>query len=170
MLIETSRTMILDGGARGKVYGVSPGFVCGTFIRDARGGSMTEFVPIGYVESGFREIQDDPDVFEGAVSSIRVLDEYADGLYRLEAVKRLYVIFLFDRAEGYRLVIHPRGDRSRPERGVFATRSPYRPNPIGLAVVELLGVEGNVVTVRDLDAIDGSPVLDIKPCEDNVSC
>lgn len=131
---------------------------------------MTEFVPIGYVESDFKEIQHDPDVFKGAVSRIRVLEEYTDGLYRLEATRRLYVIFVFDRAEGYRLVVHPRGDRSRPERGVFATRSPYRPNPIGLAVVGLLGVEGNLMTVRDLDAIDGTPVLDIKPCEDNVSC
>lgn len=128
-------------------------------------GEAFEFEPIGYVESEFKEIQHDPDVFRGTVSRIQVLDEYAGGLYRLGRFERLYVIFVFDRAEGYRLVIHPRGDPDRPERGVFATRSPYRPNPIGLAVVELLGVEGNVLTVRDLDAIDGTPVLDMKPCE-----
>ncbi len=124
-----------------------------------------KFEPIGYVESEFKEIQHNPDVFRGTVSRIRVLDEYAGGLYRLERLEHLYVIFVFDRAEGYRLVIHPRGDPNRPERGVFATRSPYRPNPIGLAVVELLGIEGNVLTVRDLDAIDGTPVLDLKPYE-----
>jgi tRNA (adenine37-N6)-methyltransferase len=126
---------------------------------------LFEFTPIGFVESFFEGIQDDPDVFKGTVSRIRVLEEYSDGLYRLENSERLYVIFVFDRAEGYRLVIHPRGDVTRPERGVFATRSPYRPNPIGLAVVDLLGIEGNVLTVRNLDAIDGTPVLDIKPWE-----
>lgn len=126
-------------------------------------------VPIGYVQSEFNDVQHDPDVFRGAVSRIRVLDEYADGLYRIEKFERLYVIYLFDRSEGCRLVIHPRGDPGRPERGVFATRSPYRPNPLGLSVVDLVGVEGNVLTVRGLDAIDKTPVLDIKPCEDNVT-
>jgi tRNA-Thr(GGU) m(6)t(6)A37 methyltransferase TsaA len=121
------------------------------------------FVPIGFVESDFKEIQDDPGIFQGTTAVIRILDEYADGLFRLESYKRLYVIYAFDRAEGYRLVLHPRGDKSRPERGVFATRAPYRPNPIGLTVVELLSIEGNTLTVRNLDAIDGTPVLDIKP-------
>jgi tRNA (adenine37-N6)-methyltransferase len=125
-----------------------------------------EFTPIGFVESDFKEIQDDPDIFRGTVSRVRVRDEFAGGLYRLERYQHLYIIFVFDRAQGYRLVIHPRGDASRPERGVFATRAPYRPNPIGLAVVELISVEGSVLTVRDLDAIDGTPVLDIKPYED----
>ena len=129
---------------------------------------MRGFEPIGFVENDFTGIQDDPDVFKGTVSRIRVKDEYVDGIFRIENYRRLYVIFVFDRAEGYRLIIHPRGDRSRPERGVFGTRAPYRPNPIGLAVVELLGVDGAVLTVRDLDAIDGTPVLDIKPCEDPV--
>jgi tRNA-Thr(GGU) m(6)t(6)A37 methyltransferase TsaA len=129
---------------------------------------MIEFAPIGYVESDFTEIQDDPDIFKGTVSRIRIKDEYVEGLYRIENYRKLYVVFVFDRASGYRLVIHPRGDRTRPERGVFSTRAPYRPNPIGLAVVELLGVDGAVLTVRDLDAIDRTPVLDIKPCEAQV--
>ena len=124
------------------------------------------FVPIGFVESEFKGIQDNPDIFRGTVAKIRVLDPYVEGLYRLDGYERLYVIFVFDRAEGYRLVIHPRGDVNRPERGVFATRSPYRPNPLGLAVVDLVSVEDNIVTVRDLDAIDGTPVLDMKPWED----
>ncbi|MBU1671194.1 MAG: tRNA (N6-threonylcarbamoyladenosine(37)-N6)-methyltransferase TrmO [Actinobacteria bacterium] len=129
---------------------------------------MIEFTPIGYVESPFKEIQHDPDVFKGKVSAVRVLEPFQQGLFRLEQYDRLYVIYVFDRAEGYRLVIHPRGDVTRPERGVFATHSPYRPNPVGLAVVELVSVKGGLVEVRDLDAIDGTPVLDIKPCEDNV--
>lgn len=127
------------------------------------GGRVFEFEPIGHVESEFKEIQDDPDRFRGTISRVRVLERFAQGLFRIESFRRLYVIFIFDRAEGYRLVIHPRGDESRPQRGVFATHSPYRPNPIGLAVVDLVSVEGNVVTVRNLDAIDGTPVLDIKP-------
>jgi tRNA (adenine37-N6)-methyltransferase len=126
-----------------------------------------EFAPIGFVISDFKEIQDDPGIFQGTTAKIRVLDEYAGGLFRLENYQRLYIIYFFDRAEGYRLVLHPRGDVSRPKRGVFATRAPYRPNPIGLAVVELLSVEGNTITVRDLDAIDGTPVLDIKPWKDS---
>lgn len=129
---------------------------------------MVELVNIGFVQNDFVGIQDDPDIFRGTVSRINVLDEYTGGLFRLDTFKRLYVIFVFDRADGYRLVIHPRGDLSKPERGIFATRSPYRPNPIGLAVVDLLSVEENVITVRNLDAIDGTPVIDIKPCEDNV--
>lgn len=127
-----------------------------------------EFKPIGFVESDFKTRQD-PDVFEGTESRIRVLDEYAEGLFRIEKYNRLYIIYVFDRSSGYRLVIHPRGDVKRPKRGVFATRSPNRPNPIALTVVRLVGVEGNVVTVRDLDAIDGTPVLDIKSCRDNVT-
>ena len=61
------------------------------------------------------------------------------------------------------LKVHPRGREDMPFVGAFATRTPYRPNPIGLTIVELLKVEGNVLTVRGLDAIDGTPVLDIKP-------
>jgi tRNA-Thr(GGU) m(6)t(6)A37 methyltransferase TsaA len=124
------------------------------------------FRPIGFIESDFKEVQRDPAVFEGTVSRVRVLPEYAAGLFRIEGFERLYVIFVFDRAEGFELVIHPRGDLCRPERGVFATQTPNRPNALGLSVVELVGVKENIVTVRGLDAIDGTPVLDIKPCDD----
>jgi tRNA-Thr(GGU) m(6)t(6)A37 methyltransferase TsaA len=148
--------MIIDGNGLGE------------FMSAGENKAMIEFVPIGFVESPFKEIQRDPDVFKGRESSIRVLEPYVEGLFRLEQYDRLYVIYVFDRAEGFRLVIHPRGDVTRPQRGVFATHSPYRPNPLGLAVVELVSVQGDLVTVRDLDAIDGTPVLDIKPCEDNV--
>lgn len=129
---------------------------------------MKPMVPIGYVENNFSAPQVDPEVFVGTLSGIRVEPGYVEGLYRLDNYRRLYIIFLFDRSEGYRLVIHPRGDTSRPMRGVFATRSPRRPNPIGLSVVELVGVEKDLVTVRNLDAINQTPVLDIKPCEDDV--
>ena len=64
--------------------------------------------------------------------------------------------------QSHALLQHPRGDRSRPRRGVFALHTPYRPNPIGVTVVDLLSVEGNVLRVRGLDALNGTPVLDIK--------
>jgi len=123
---------------------------------------MFDFIPIGYVENDIKEVPADPEGFTGTVSRIGLLDEFAAGLYRLEEFKRVYIIFVFDRSRGYELVVHPRGDVSRPKRGVFATRSPYRPNPIGLSLVDLVGVDNNVLTVRGLDAVDGTPVLDIK--------
>jgi tRNA-Thr(GGU) m(6)t(6)A37 methyltransferase TsaA len=61
------------------------------------------------------------------------------------------------------LSVHPRGDRNRPRQGVFSTRSPDRPNPIGLHAVTIVGIEGDAMTVRNLEAIDGTPVLDVKP-------
>ena len=68
-----------------------------------------------------------------------------------------------DRADRDVLKVHPRGDPTRPLAGVFATRSPHRPNPIGLHRVEVLGIEGTEIRVRGLEALDGTPVLDIKP-------
>jgi tRNA (adenine37-N6)-methyltransferase len=135
-------------------------------ILSADDASGFRFEPIGFVENEFKETQRDPDVFAGTVSRIRLLDDFARGLYRIEGYARLYIIYVFDRADGFKLVLHPRGDAARPERGVFATHSPRRPNPIGLTVVDLLGVEGQTIIVRGLDAVDGTPVLDIKPCED----
>jgi len=123
------------------------------------------FSPVGFVENDFKELPGDPAVFEGVVSRVRVLPEFARGLYRIEGFARLYVLFALDRSEGYSLVVHPRGDPDRPERGVFATHSPRRPNAIGLTVVELLGAQEGVLNVRGLDAVDGTPVLDIKPCD-----
>lgn len=98
-------------------------------------------------------------------STITVYPEYADGLLALESCEKLHILFCFDRAlaKNAPLQQHPMGDRGLPVRGVFALRSPHRPNPIGLTTVTLLRVEGNVLTVSGLDAWDGTPVLDIKP-------
>lgn len=85
------------------------------------------------------------------------------GLQGLEIGQQIVVVFHCHLTDGYELTQHPQGDRSRPRRGVFALRSPRRPNPIGITVVELMGMEGNVLQVRGLDAINGTPVLDIKP-------
>lgn len=80
----------------------------------------------------------------------------------VEGFSHLFVLWEFDRAEGYDLIAHPPTDEKRPH-GVFSTRSPRRPNPIGLTVVELLRRDGATLHVRGVDMLDGTPVLDIKP-------
>ena len=81
----------------------------------------------------------------------------------MEPGQQVMVLFYFHRSDGYDLLQHPRGDRSRPTRGVFTLRSPRRPNPIGVTIVDIVAVEGNVLRVRGLDALNGTPVLDLKP-------
>lgn len=93
---------------------------------------------------------------------IELLREFEPGLTDIEGFSHLFILWLFDRAEGCDLIAHPPTDEKRPH-GVFATRSPRRPNPIGLTVVELLGREGASLRVRGVDMLDGTPVLDIKP-------
>jgi tRNA-Thr(GGU) m(6)t(6)A37 methyltransferase TsaA len=101
---------------------------------------------------------------EGAPDAWLVFDpEVADGLRDLEPGADLLVFTWLDRADRDTLVVHPRGDLARPPTGVFSTRSPDRPNPIGLHRVTILEVDGTRVLVRDLEALDGTPVLDLKP-------
>ncbi len=120
------------------------------------------FSPIGHVHNA--NMPDTPNDELQASSSAIVLDErYADGLMGLEENDLVTIVFYFHRVEGYRLRLHPRGDLSRPLTGVFNTRSQFRPNPIGVTVVRLKSLEGNRLVVEGLDAIDGTPVLDIKP-------
>jgi tRNA-Thr(GGU) m(6)t(6)A37 methyltransferase TsaA len=92
---------------------------------------------------------------------IEVLPEFEEGLLDVEGFSHLFVIWVFDRAVGFELTGAPPTDH-RPH-GVFATRSPRRPNPLGLTVVRLLGREGRLVRVSGLDMLDGTPVLDLKP-------
>ncbi|MBS2016110.1 MAG: tRNA (N6-threonylcarbamoyladenosine(37)-N6)-methyltransferase TrmO [Deltaproteobacteria bacterium] len=123
--------------------------------------------PIGFVRSPFGEKAEAPRqavVAEGVEGRIEVLPEHEHALDDLAGFERIWVVSWFDRAvrEGPRpsKVLPP---RSEEKRGVFATRSPHRPNPIGLSAVRLARVEGLVVHVLDLDLVDGTPVLDIKP-------
>jgi tRNA-Thr(GGU) m(6)t(6)A37 methyltransferase TsaA len=97
---------------------------------------------------------------------LEILPEFEAGLKDIEGFSHLIVIWVFDRSEGFNLVGMPPSD-DRPH-GVFATRSPRRPNPIGLTVVELLWREGGGLRVRGLDMLDGTPILDIKPYLSNV--
>jgi tRNA-Thr(GGU) m(6)t(6)A37 methyltransferase TsaA len=101
---------------------------------------------------------------EGAPeATIAILAEYAGALYGIAAGDPVVVLTWLHRGDRSVHRVHPRGDRSRPEVGVFATRSPDRPNPIGLHRVEVVAVAGATLTVRGLEAVDGTPVLDLKP-------
>ncbi len=124
------------------------------------------FVPkaIGYIRSPYentKEIPKGPGAKHDAEGILEILPEFADGLMDVEGFSHLFVIWCFDRSEGFELVGKPPVD-DRPH-GVFATRSPRRPNPIGLTVVEVLKREGRMVHVRGVDMLNGTPILDIKP-------
>lgn len=124
-----------------------------------------QLAPIDRVESPL----DDPAAApkqgdEGAPDAWLVIDaDVSAGLRGLEAGEDLIVLTWLDRASRDTLEVHPRDDRSRPSQGVFGTRSPDRPNPIGLHRVELAEIDGNRLRVRGLEAVDGTPVLDLKP-------
>ncbi len=122
------------------------------------------FRAIGVVKNAFDKSAP-PQTIAAEESRIILDEELADGLTGLRLGERLLVTFFFDRSEGFDLRQHPRGDRSRPARGVFALRSPRRPNPIGVTQVELRSIAGNELVVRGLDALNGTPVLDIKPAD-----
>lgn len=120
--------------------------------------------PIGIVRSSYTDTADIPKGLGAQHDVEGVLEirpELEDGLRDIEGFSHLYVIWVFDRSQGADLIAHPPTD-DRPH-GVFATRSPQRPNPIGLSVVQLLGRDGPCLTVRGVDMLDGTPILDIKP-------
>jgi tRNA (adenine37-N6)-methyltransferase len=120
--------------------------------------------PVGFVRSPFTEtaqIPKGPGAEHTAEGVIELLPELEAGLTDVEGFSHLFVVWVFDRAQGYELMGTPPSD-DRPH-GVFATRSPRRPNPIGLTVVELLGRDGPRLRVRGLDMLDGTPILDLKP-------
>jgi tRNA-Thr(GGU) m(6)t(6)A37 methyltransferase TsaA len=120
--------------------------------------------PIGYVRSPYTETSQIPKGCGAQHEAEGVLDflgEYEQGLTDIEGFSHLFVIWLFDRVDGFDLLASPPTD-TRPH-GVFATRSPRRPNPIGLTVVRLIGREGCRLRVSGVDMLDGTPILDIKP-------
>ena len=120
------------------------------------------FTAIGHVENDFREARVRSEEIRAAESRIVLDPALREGLLGLQPGDRIMVVFHFHRSRGYELHQYPRGDRDRPQRGVFALRSPRRPNPIGVTVADLVSIEGNVLRVRGLDAINGTPVLDLK--------
>jgi tRNA-Thr(GGU) m(6)t(6)A37 methyltransferase TsaA len=126
---------------------------------------MFTFRPIGFVMSPFKETSSIPrglGAKHDAEGVLEILREFEPGLMDIEGFSHLYVLWAFDRSDGFDLIAHPPSDEKRPH-GVFATRSPRRPNPIALSTVELLGRNGPSLHVRGVDMLDGTPILDIKP-------
>jgi tRNA-Thr(GGU) m(6)t(6)A37 methyltransferase TsaA len=124
-----------------------------------------DLVAIGAVQSPLKDLDSAPKQGdEGAPEAwLSFSADMADGLHGIAAGDELFVLTWLDRAQRDVLRVHPRGDASNPEQGVFNTRSPDRPNPIGLHRVTVLTVDGTRLLVRDLEAIDGTPIVDVKP-------
>jgi tRNA (adenine37-N6)-methyltransferase len=125
---------------------------------------MRSMQPIGYVRSPYRDTCEIPKGLgakHDAEGVLEIRGEFEAGLQDIEGFSHLFVIWVFDRSAGPSLTATPPSD-NQPH-GVFATRSPQRPNPLGLTVVELLGREGPVLRVRGIDMLDGTPILDLKP-------
>ena len=125
---------------------------------------MLALTPIGFVKSPYIRANQVPKGLgakHNAEGVLEILQEFELGLTDIEGFSHLIVIWAFDRSEGYELLGTPPSDQ-RPH-GVFATRSPRRPNPLGLTTVELLRREGSMLHVRGVDMLDGTPILDIKP-------
>jgi tRNA-Thr(GGU) m(6)t(6)A37 methyltransferase TsaA len=122
------------------------------------------YQPIGTIHSPFRDVEGvpiQPAAATGIRGSVEVLPELVEGLQDLDGFSHDGLLYHLHLVRGSRLTVTPFLD-SCP-RGVFATRAPARPNPIGLSVVKLLGIEGNVLHVENVDIVDGTPLLDIKP-------
>lgn len=125
---------------------------------------MHSFNPIGYAKTPYQNTKAIPKGFGAkheVEGTLELAPEFESGLTDIDGFSHLFVIWQFDRSEGFELLGTPPID-DRPH-GVFATRSPRRPNPIGLTVVELLKRDGRRLHVRGVDMLDGTPILDIKP-------
>ncbi len=125
---------------------------------------MVDFKPIGTIRSPYTDPEGMPIQPAGAVGvrgNVEVFDEYVPGLSALDGFSHIILLYEFHRSSGFDLKVVPFLD-STP-RGVFATRAPRRPNPLGMSVVRLERIEGAVIHVLDIDVLDGTPLLDIKP-------
>ena len=123
-----------------------------------------EYTPIGIVHTPFKERKGtpiQPRAGKGIRGFIEIFDEYIEGLDGLEGFSHIVLVYHLHLSKGYKLRVVPYMDDN--EKGVFATRAPRRPNPIGLSVVKLTGIKGNILEIEDIDIIDGTPLLDIKP-------
>lgn len=126
--------------------------------------SSINYRPIGIIHSPFRETRGtpiQPESGKDIEGTVEVYEEFAGGLKDLDGFSHIILIYHLHLVKGYRLQVIPYMDDR--ERGIFATRGPSRPNPIGISVVRLLNIEKNLLTIRDLDIVDGTPLLDLKP-------
>jgi tRNA-Thr(GGU) m(6)t(6)A37 methyltransferase TsaA len=119
--------------------------------------------PIGIIHSPFKEKQETPiqPSRSHETGIVEVYPEFLDGLQDLEGFSHIYLLYVFHESSGYSLRVKPFLDAS--ERGLFSTRYPARPNPIGLSVVRLEELRGNRLVIEGIDVLDGTPLLDIKP-------
>jgi tRNA-Thr(GGU) m(6)t(6)A37 methyltransferase TsaA len=120
--------------------------------------------PIGIIHSPFKDIIGmpiQPAAAKGTAGTIEIKPEYVDGLQDIEGFSHIILIYHFHLAKGHSLKVKPFLDENL--RGIFATRAPRRPNPIGISVVKLKRVEGTILHIEDIDIVDGTPLLDIKP-------
>ncbi|MBD3241312.1 MAG: tRNA (N6-threonylcarbamoyladenosine(37)-N6)-methyltransferase TrmO [Chitinivibrionales bacterium] len=127
-------------------------------------GGTVELHPIGTIHTPYTSREGMPIQPAGAAGvqgTVKLFDEYRPGLQDLDGFSHVILLYLFHRSDGYKLRVVPFMD-TRPH-GVFATRAPKRPNPIGLSVVKLRSIDGGVLHVQDVDVLDGTPLLDIKP-------
>jgi tRNA-Thr(GGU) m(6)t(6)A37 methyltransferase TsaA len=122
------------------------------------------YMPVGFVRSPFKDPEGtpiSPSGGGGVAGTVEVLPEFAEGLRDLEGFSHITLVYHLHLSRGFSLTVTPFLDDT--PRGVFATRAPRRPNPIGISTVRLLAVEGATLRIEDLDIVDGTPVLDIKP-------
>ncbi len=122
------------------------------------------YTPIGVVRSPFTTREDmpiQPSGARGVSGSIELKEEFVEGLKDLDGFSHLYLLYHFHQSQGFSLTVTPFLDKT--PRGLFATRAPKRPNPIGLSVVRMDRIEGSVIHILDVDVLDGTPLLDLKP-------
>jgi len=123
-----------------------------------------EFTPIGVIHSPFTKPEGmpiQPSGARGITGTVELFEPFAAGLKDLDGFSHIMLIYCFHRSSGYSLEVVPYLDTT--VRGVFATRAPRRPNPIGISVVRLKSIEGRTLNIQDIDVLDGTPLLDIKP-------
>lgn len=123
-----------------------------------------EFSPIGIIHTPFKNVNNmpvQPTADASAEGWIEIYDEFSEGLADLGGFSHIYLIFHLHESKGSRLKVIPFLDTV--ERGIFSTRSPARPNPVGLSLVKLVSVTGNILKIQGLDILDGTPLIDIKP-------
>ena len=123
-----------------------------------------KYDPIGVIHSPYKTTQGtpiQPTGAKGVAGSIEIFPEYVAGLADLDGFSHIYVLYHFHLSKKFALKVKPFLDDRR--RGLFATRAPSRPNPIGLSVVRLIAIRDNTLQVQDIDGVDGTPLLDIKP-------